>query len=73
MIIKAFYLSEEDNIDKAIELTGLDQDEILELVGRFTKQSHRAGKVRGELIELADGTIKLRHHFTKKVIWENKC
>lgn len=71
MIIKSFYLSEPNNLDLAVDLTGLSEDEIVDVVGKFAKHSHRAGQVRGELIEFVDGTVKLRHHFTKKILWRS--
>ncbi len=70
MIAESFYLSDEANLDKACELTGLAVDEIEGLVGRFTKTSHRAGSLRGEVLVFIDGKVVIRHHFNKKKLWE---
>ena len=67
----SFYLSDSKNITKALELTGLALDELEKLVGYFNKNSHRAGKMRGELICDWNGVI-IRHHFTKKVLWKSE-
>lgn len=68
-IIDSFYLTDSRNIDKALELTGLSLDELEKIVGRF-KISHYKypKKLKGEVIELYDGTYKIRHHFTKKIL-----
>lgn len=71
MIIESFYLSELNTLDRVETLTGLAKDEIESLVGRFTNRSHRAGKLRGEVVIYANLTIKIRHHFTKsKIFWK---
>jgi len=71
MIVDSFYLSEDFNLTKATKLTSLSQDEIEFIVGRFNKNSKRAGKLRGEVIVKITGEVYIRHHFTKKVIWSN--
>lgn len=71
MVVESFYLSDENNIEVLSELTGLALDEIEEIVGRFRKNHYRfAGKLKGEVIVLSDETVKIRHHFSKKIIWE---
>lgn len=70
MIENSFYLSDEDNIPAAQELTGLSLDEIELLVGRFKPHSMRRGQLRGEVIVFVDGSIAIRHHFSKKILWE---
>lgn len=66
--VMIFYLSDDTMIDQALELTGLDLDELESIVGRFAKHSCRAGSLRGEV--LADiGGVTIRHHFTKKILW----
>jgi hypothetical protein len=65
---ESFYLSDPDNVPKALELTGLALDELEGIVGYFTKTSHRAGQMRGEVVCGWDGVL-IRHHFTKKVLW----
>ena len=69
MILKSFYLSEKENIQKACNLTELSLDELEHIVGRFNKHSHRAGLLRGEVIILVDDTVIIRHHFTRKKLW----
>lgn len=64
------YLSDKNNIETIIKLTGLDFDEIESLVGRFAKHSSRAGNLRGEFIfDEITGDMYIRHHFTKKILW----
>jgi hypothetical protein len=69
MIKNSFYLSDERNIEKTLDLTELSMDELEQLVGRFKKHSHRHNKLRGEVVEYFDGSIEIRHHFTKKRLW----
>jgi len=70
MVIKSFYLSDETLIPKALKLTGLSFDELETMVGRFRKTSCRSGQLRGELVVTIDGNVIIRHHFTKRKIWE---
>lgn len=72
MINKSFYLSDENDLTRATNLTGLSEDEIEAIVGRFSKISARAGKLRGKVEELLDGRVLIRHHFNKKVLWVNE-
>lgn len=71
MIVESFYLSDNSNIPKTLELTGLSMDELSEIVGRFAKNSWRSGKMRGEVVIYANGKIRIRHHFNKKKLWES--
>lgn len=71
MIIQKFYLSNDNNLELTKELTGLSEDEILELTGRFAKHSHRAGNIRGELVKYIDGKIVIRDGFKKCNWWDN--
>lgn len=73
MVINSYYLSTEENAEKLQEDTELSMDEIEAIVGRFPKHSHRAGELRGEVIEKVDGEIIIRHHFTKRILWSNLC
>lgn len=69
----SYYLSEESNIELFQDQTGMALDEIESLVGRFTKHSSRAGLLRGEVVvDKFAGIIKLRHHFTKRVLWQGE-
>ena len=72
MIVESFYLSDESNIPKALELTGLSIDELSGLTGRFNKNSHRAGQMRGEIVIYIDGKVVIRNSFTKKSLWESE-
>lgn len=71
IIIKSLYLSNPKNIQIVSRLTDISEDELVEMVGIFNKNSHRAGQVRGEFIELVDGSYAIRHHFTKKILWRS--
>ncbi len=71
MIDEQFYLSEKDGIAKVIWYTNLSEDEVEIIVGRFSKRSSRAGKLRGEVLVYASGEVVIRHHFTKKVLWRS--
>ena len=68
----SFYLSNPENLDKAIELTGLSLDELEIIVGRFKNHSSRAGQLRGEVLLLSCGNVIIRHHFNKKILWESE-
>ena len=72
MIEKTMYLSDEHNLNPAMEVTGLSQDEIETVVGRFRANSSRAGQLRGEVYIYSDGKVEIRHHFTKQLIWSNQ-
>lgn len=65
-------LSDESNLQKVMDVTELSLDEIEVIVGRFAKHSCRAGQLRGELVVKVDGSILLRHHFNKKVLWKKE-
>jgi hypothetical protein len=73
MIVETFYLSDESNLERACEITGLAPDEIEQVVGRFTKTSHRCGALRGEVVVFIHGKVAIRHHFNKKKLWEGFC
>lgn len=71
MIIESFYLTQDGGVDRLSELTDLSLDEIEQLVGRFRKNHYRfAGKLKGEVLVKACGQVVVRHHFSKKIIWE---
>ena len=65
------YLSDDTAIDYVLEATGLSLNEVELIVGRF-KDNHHAwpNKLKGEYIETIYGDKIIRHHFTKKVLWE---
>lgn len=65
------YLSNDEG-KLASKVTGLSLDELEHVAGRFTKTSHRAGQLRGELVEDNKGRLIIRHHFTKKKLWINE-
>jgi len=70
-IKNSFYLSDENNIEKAIKLTNLALDEIELIVGRFANHSRRAKKLRGEVVITQEGQVLIRHHFHKKILWQD--
>lgn len=72
MIEQMYYLSKESSLDKAVEDTELSADEIEYIVGRFTKISHRTGKLRGKVNVFFTGKVEIRHHFTNKLLWSNQ-
>jgi hypothetical protein len=67
MITKQFYINQFTGY--AQEVTGLSLDELESLVGRYKRNSIREGQLRGELLIFVDNSIKIRHAFTKKVLW----
>jgi hypothetical protein len=72
MIESTFYLSDENNVPLALEYTDLSEDELLHIVGRFASHSSRKGQLRGEVVMFMNGNIKIRHHFTKKILWSKE-
>ncbi len=63
-----FYINQ--NPDLAMELTGLAMDEIETLVGRFQKNSCRAGMLRGKVI-VKDECVEIRKCFGNKLLWRS--
>jgi hypothetical protein len=63
----SFYLSEDPEL--GLEVTGLALDELEIIVGRFTKNSTRAGKLRGKVVT-KNNKVQIWHHFNKKKLWE---
>lgn len=72
MIDDMFYLSEEGNLERAVEVTGLASDEIEHMVGRFAAHSRRAGRLHGKVLIYVDGTVELRHDFKNTLYWRSK-
>lgn len=70
MIVKSLYLSQKENLNEIMAITELNYDELEAIAGRFAPHSFRAGQLRGELVEFADGRIIIRHAFNKKILWE---
>lgn len=72
MILEEFYLSDPGNLEKACHLTGLDEGEVLEIVGGyFTKQSRWSGKPKGK-ITVSENFIFLKKSFGGKTLWKTK-
>lgn len=71
MILEEFYLSDEGNLKKAVEVTGLDEDEILEIVGGyFTNRSKRwAGKPKDK-VTISENYVFLKQSFGGKTLWK---
>lgn len=70
MIIDQYYVN--NSPIKAQTDTGLAADELEQIVGRFPRHHERRGHLRGEVVIYANGVIKIRHHFTKKILWESE-
>lgn len=71
MIDKTFYLSDPNNVQKALNITSLSEDELEYVVGRFTKASQWAGQLKGEVVVNMDGSSLIRDHFSKQTLWES--
>lgn len=69
MIETQFYLSDNSVLNYACDLTGLSQDEIEYIVGRFTKRSRWAGQLKGKVVVYVDGTVSIRSSFGNKLLW----
>jgi hypothetical protein len=69
MIIETYYIN--TNPIRAQRDTDLASDELEQIVGRFPRHHKRQGHLRGEVVVYANGDIRIRHHFTKKVLWES--
>ena len=73
MFEESFYLSDEKNVKKVLRLTGLAEDELESIVGRFKSDHWRwPNQMKGEVVVKLTGEVKIRHHFTKKVIWSGE-
>lgn len=70
MLVDSYYVNQSP-IRAQID-TGLAQDELESIVGRFHDKHERVGHLKGEIIVYSDGSIKIRHHFTKKILWESE-
>jgi hypothetical protein len=71
IIEETFYLSDPKNLEKALKITGLAEDELEYIVGRFTKASRWAGQLKGEVVVFVDGECLIRDHFTKNELWRS--
>lgn len=77
MIIKEqYYLSQGDNIQKAVYDCEMSAEEIEDIVGRFDEYHHRAGQLRGQVWVYRDvisdliKKVQIRHHFKKsQILW----
>ena len=69
MIEFQFYLSDPSKLDYACELTGLSQDEIEYIVGRFSKRSQWANKLKGKVVVYMSGRVSIRESFGNKLLW----
>ena len=67
MIVESFYIN--TNVEYALEVIGLDVDELESIVGRFANHSHRAGLLRGKVVILSDDTVQIRKSFGNKLLW----
>lgn len=64
-----YYIS--DRPIQAILDTGLAADEIETIVGRFAAHSSRAGKLKGKVVILPDGTVEIHRCFGTGVLWSS--
>lgn len=62
-----YYIS--DNLQRALDDTGLDEDELYVIVGKFAKHSSRAGLYRGKVV-IKEDLIQIRKCFGNKLLWE---
>jgi hypothetical protein len=69
MIEQSFYLSDPNNIEYASDITGLSLDEIEYIVGRFRKNSIRAGMLKGKVVVYINGSVSIRASFGNKLLW----
>lgn len=69
MIIEQYYINVQPL--KAQLDTGLASDELESIVGRFPSHHARRGHLRGEILVYANGDVRIRHHFTKRILWSN--
>jgi len=69
MVIEQYYINNV-NIKKVENDTDLCLDELELIVGRFAPHSCRAGQLRGQVYVYVDGSIEIRHHFNKKILWK---
>jgi hypothetical protein len=73
MHVDSFYLSSDEQASRALSLTGLALDELESIVGRFSKAHHQWPRMlKGKVIVKHDGTVEIRHHFSKKLLWTNR-
>lgn len=71
MIETTAYLSDPKQVDCVLSATGLSIDELESIVGRFKEDHWRwPNQLKGEVIFYVDGTVRIRHHFTKKTMWK---
>lgn len=74
LVKDSFYLSEPGKIENLLNYCDLSEDEVESIVGRFKNDHYRfAGCLKGEVFLGLDGTVEIRHHFKKKLLWSNKC
>lgn len=67
----SLYLSNPENVRKFLSMTYLSQDELESLVGKFPEDHPRwPNQLKGEVVFVRN-KIRIRHHFTKKKIWED--
>lgn len=70
MILEEFYLSDPDSLKKAVDITGLDEEDIIRIVGGyFRKNSRWAGKLKGKIV-VTDNYIFIKKSFGGKTLWK---
>ncbi len=66
------YLSTAENtpqMERICAMLELDADEIEAIVGRFNRNSHRAGQLRGK-VTVVKGKPRIESSFGNKILWE---
>jgi len=70
MIVEQYYINQSPI--RATLDTRLAPDELESIVGRFKDGHERKGHLKGEILVHVDGSIIIRHHFTKKELWRSE-
>lgn len=70
--VESYYLTEPEALENLIKSTPLDADEVEDIVGRFKMDHWRfPGLLKGEVVVRYDGSVLIRHHFTKQALWDS--
>jgi hypothetical protein len=69
-VIESFYLSDASHLKYALDLLEMSEVELEDIVGRFESNHVREGRLKG-LLEITEQGIRIRHHFTRRILWQN--
>jgi hypothetical protein len=68
-----FYLSDPDAVSLVARATGLSEDELESIVGKFPNTHLKWPNLfKGAVSFKLNGNVEIRHHFTKKLLWRGK-